>query len=81
MGHRNQRGEQIMNEETAIDIIKSEFAKHGNPTKKATCAYIESGMHLGSYNRAKRAGQDIYRMNTSPGMFDGVVKRAMEVAR
>ena len=64
--------------ETALEIIRIEFATHGEATRASTRAYVENRISFDAYNRAARSGMDVYRKNAPPvPQFDGVVKRAL----
>ena len=65
--------------ETALEIIRIEFAKHGKATPTSTRAYVENRISWMAYNRAVKRGMDIYMANAPKvEQFDGVVDRASD---
>ena len=65
--------------ETALEIIRIEFAKHGKATPTATRTYLENRISHGAYLKAANAGLDIYMANAPRvEQFDGVVDRALK---
>jgi len=50
-----------MNRDTALNIIRAEFAKHGRATRKSTKAYVENAVGFSAYSAAMRAGLAKYK--------------------
>ena len=50
-----------MNRKTALDIIRAEYAKHGEETIASTRAYVESQISYGAFMEARRRGLQIYQ--------------------
>ena len=50
-----------MNRKTALDIIRAEYAEHGETTQKAMRAYAEIQISYGTFMEAKRAGMWIHQ--------------------
>lgn len=65
--------------ETALEIIRIEFTKHGKATPTSTRAYVENRISWMAYNKAATRGLDAY-LKAAPRVeqFDRVVMRALE---
>ena len=50
--------------ETALEIIRIEYAKHGKETTASMRAYVENRVGWEARNNAMMAGLKIYRANT-----------------
>ena len=50
-----------MNRKTALDIIRFEYAKHGEMTQAAMRAYAESRISYDAFAEAKKKGMRIYQ--------------------
>ena len=50
-----------MNRKTALDIIRAEYAKHGEMTRAAMRAYAESHISYGAFAEAKKSGIRAYQ--------------------
>lgn len=45
-----------MSRKTALEIVRIEFAKHGEPTEKALRMYVEGPISMEAYNKAAKTG-------------------------
>lgn len=66
--------------ETALEVIRIEYAKHGKETAISMRAYTDNRISWDARNVAVRTGLKIYRANAPRvKQFDGIVDRASEV--
>lgn len=49
-----------MNRNTALNIIRAEFAEHGKPTQASTRAYVENRIGFAAYTTAAWEGMGLY---------------------